>query len=207
MLTLWRCPLKKNPNVDETLNNKAPQRGFFLGYTNGFQSKGDIMAKSKVDKTNAMRALDQLKINYEALSYPCEGDEVKGGLEVAQLLGESPNVVYKTLVTHSDHDYVVAVIPSAEHLSLKRLAKVSGHKKLEMIAVAKLEPLTGYVRGGCSPIKMKKTFPTFIASAAETLPYIIISAGKRGTQIKIAPQDLLKAVRCQFADISDLEAE
>lgn len=164
------------------------------------------MAKSKIDKTNAMRLLDQLKLDYEALSYPCAGDEVLGGLEVAELLNESPSVVYKTLVTHSDDkDYIVAVIPSDEHLSLKRLAKVSGHKKVEMIAVAKIESLTGYIRGGCSPIKMKKTFPTFISEKAKNEPYIIISAGKRGYQIKISPENLQKAVRYQFADISDDE--
>lgn len=160
----------------------------------------------KVQKTNAMRLLDQLKLDYEALSYPCAGDEVLGGLEVAELLNESASVVYKTLVTHSDNkDYVVAVIPSDEHLSLKQLAKVSGHKKVEMIPVAKIETLTGYIRGGCSPIKMKKTFPTFISDKAKNEPYIIISAGKRGSQIKISPDNLQKAIRYQFADISDLE--
>lgn len=160
----------------------------------------------KVQKTNAMRLLDQLKLDYEALSYPCDGDEVLGGLEVAELLGEPPSVVYKTLVTHSENkDYVVAVIPSDEHLSLKQLAKVSGHKKLEMIPVAKIEPLTGYIRGGCSPIKMKKTFPTFISDKAREESYIIISAGKRGFQIKLSPESLQKAIRYQFADISDPE--
>lgn len=165
------------------------------------------MSKAKIDKTNAMRLLDQLKIEYEALSYPCNSDEVLGGVEVADLLGESPSVVYKTLVTHSDNkDYVVAVIPSSEHLSLKKLAKASSHKKVEMIPVVKLEPLTGYIRGGCSPIKMKKSFPTFISEKAKSEPYIIISAGKRGSQIKISPENLQKAIRCQFVDISDLEA-
>lgn len=165
------------------------------------------MAKAKIDKTNAMRLLDQLKLDYVALSYPCSGDEVLGGVEVAELIDESASVVFKTLVTHSDNkDYVVAVLPSDEHLSLKKLAKVSGHKKIEMIPVAKIESLTGYVRGGCSPIKMKKTFPTFISDKARDLPYIIISAGKRGAQIKISPENLQKAVRYQFADISDLEA-
>lgn len=160
----------------------------------------------KVQKTNAMRLLDQLKLDYEALSYPCDGDEVLGGLEVAELLGERPSSVYKTLVTHSDNkDYVVAVIPSDEHLSLKQLAKVSGHKKLEMIPVAKIEPLTGYIRGGCSPIKMKKTFPTFISDKAHEESYIIISAGKRGFQIRISPENLQKAIHYQFADISDPE--
>lgn len=167
---------------------------------------GIVMAKAKVDKTNAMRALDQLKLEYEALSYPCAGDEVLGGVEVAELINESASVVFKTLVTHSDNkDFVVAVIPSDEHLSLKKLAKISGHKKIEMIPVAKIEALTGYIRGGCSPIKMKKTFPTFISDKAKDLPYIIISAGKRGAQIKIAPENLQKAIRYQFADISDVE--
>ncbi len=166
------------------------------------------VAKAKIDKTNAMRLLDQLKINYEALSYPCVGDEVLGGIEVAELIGEPASVVFKTLVTHSDNkDFVVAVIPSDEHLSLKQLAKASGHKKIEMIPVAKIESLTGYIRGGCSPLKMKKVFPTYISDKAEKLPYIIVSAGKRGAQIKIAPADLLKAIKYQFADISDLEEE
>lgn len=161
----------------------------------------------KIQKTNAMRALDQLKLEYEALSYPCSGDEVLGGIEVAELIGESASVVYKTLVTHSDNkDFVVAVIPSDEHLSLKKLAKASGHKKIEMIPVVKIESLTGYIRGGCSPIKMKKFFPTFISDKAMNKPYIIISAGKRGAQIKIAPANLQKVIKYQFADISDSEA-
>ena len=100
---------------------------------------------------------------------------------------------------------VLYVCGSDEHLSLKKLAKISGHKKIEMIPVAKIEVLTGYIRGGCSPIKMKKTFPTFISDKAKDLPYIIISAGKRGAQIKIAPENLQKAIRYQFADISDVE--
>lgn len=165
-----------------------------------------FMSKIKTEKTNAMRLLDQLKIDYEALSYPCNSDEVLGGIEVAELLNESTNVVYKTLVTQSDNkDYVVAVIPSSEHLSLKKLAKVSGHKKIEMIPVAKIEMLTGYIRGGCSPIKMKKIFPTFISEKANNESYIIISAGKRGAQIKISPDNLQKALAYKFADISDVE--
>lgn len=162
------------------------------------------MAKSKVEKTNAMRLLDQLKIDYEALSYPCTGEEVLGGIEVAELINEPHSRVYKTLVTQTDHhEYVVAVIPSDDHLCLKKLAKVSGHKKVEMIPVAKIEPLTGYIRGGCSPLKMKRQLPTFISDKAKNEPYIIFSAGKRGVQIKMSPQNLSQAINYQLADISE----
>jgi Cys-tRNA(Pro)/Cys-tRNA(Cys) deacylase len=156
------------------------------------------MAK-KVTKTNAVRLIEQQKIAYELLHYETEAVKAVDGISVSEKIGYPVEYVYKTLVaTAGKNHYYVFVVPVAEDLDLKKAAKVVGEKKIEMIAVKGLLGLTGYVRGGCSPVGMKKLFPTYINSTAETLDFIIVSAGKIGTQLKLAPQDLAKVCQAKF---------
>ncbi|OLQ57826.1 aminoacyl-tRNA deacylase [Bacillus licheniformis] len=159
------------------------------------------MAK-KMAKTNAVRLVEQQNISYELLGYETEGGQPADGITVSEKIGYPVEYVYKTLVaTAGANHYYVFVVPVAEELDLKKAAKVAGEKKIEMIAMKELLGITGYVRGGCSPIGMKKWFPTYIDAAAETLDFIIVSAGKIGMQLKIAPQDLAKACDASFAEI------
>ena len=159
------------------------------------------MAKKHV-KTNAIRLIEQQKIAHEIFEYTTEDGAAVDGVTVADKIGQPVAHVYKTLIaTAGKGHYFVFVIPVAAELNLKAAAKVVGEKKVELIAVKELLGLTGYVRGGCSPIGMKKLFPTYIEQAAETLDYLIVSAGKIGMQIKLAPQDLAKASRAKFASI------
>ncbi len=159
------------------------------------------MAKKHV-KTNAIRLIEQQKITHEIFEYTTEDGAAVDGVTVADKIGQPVAHVYKTLIaTAGKGHYFVFVIPVAAELNLKAAAKVVGEKKVELIAVKELLGLTGYVRGGCSPIGMKKLFPTYIEQAAETLDYIIVSAGKIGMQMKLAPQDLAKASRAKFASI------
>lgn len=159
------------------------------------------MAKKHV-KTNAIRLIEQQKIAHEIFEYTTEDGAAVDGVTVADKIGQPVAHVYKTLIaTAGKGHYFVFVIPVAAELNLKAAAKVVGEKKVELIAVKELLGLTGYVRGGCSPIGMKKLFPTYIEQAAETLDYIIVSAGKIGMQMKLAPQDLAKASRAKFASI------
>ncbi|MEK4698386.1 Cys-tRNA(Pro) deacylase [Solibacillus sp. FSL R7-0668] len=159
------------------------------------------MAKKHV-KTNAIRLIEQQKIVHEIVEYTSEDGAAVDGMTVATKIGQSVEHVYKTLIaTAGKGNYFVFVIPVAAELNLKAAAKVVGEKKIEMIAVKELLGLTGYVRGGCSPIGMKKPFPTYIEQAAETLDYIIVSAGKIGMQMKLAPIDLAKASNAQFAQL------
>ncbi|MBZ5752117.1 MULTISPECIES: Cys-tRNA(Pro) deacylase [Metabacillus] len=156
------------------------------------------MAK-KGTKTNAVRLIEQQKIDYELLSYETEAGKAVDGISVSEKIGYPFEYVYKTLVaTAGKNQYYVFVVPVAEELDLKKAAKVIGEKKIEMIAVKELLGLTGYVRGGCSPIGMKKLFPTYIDSTAETLDFIIVSAGKIGMQLKVDPQDLAKICQAKF---------
>ena len=157
------------------------------------------MAK-KEDKTNVMRLLDQKKISYERIDF--EEFESTNGAEIAEYLGENPSQAFKTLVTigKSKQNYVF-VIPVNEELDLKKAAKAAGEKSIEMIKQKDLLPLTGYIHGGCSPIGMKKVFPTFIHESASAFDSIYVSAGRVGHQIKIAPADLLKLVKYSFADV------
>lgn len=154
------------------------------------------------NKTNAMRILEQRKIPYIAHSYP-HGDEAVDGVSIAQLTGQDPERVFKTLVTkgHSG-GYYVFVVPVAAELHLKKAAAAAREKSVAMIAVKELLPLTGYVRGGCSPVGMKKLFPTFFAEQAAVQPTIWVSGGRIGTQIEVKPDDLLKITRGRFADIT-----
>ncbi len=152
------------------------------------------------DKTNVMRVLDGKKISYESHSY--EPDPVLTGEDIAKILGEEPEKVFKTLVTcGKSGTYYVFVVPVKEELDLKKAAKVSGEKSISMIKQKELLPLTGYVHGGCSPIGMKKQFRTFIHETALKYDRVFVSAGKVGFQIELAPLDLIGAVGCVTADI------
>ena len=152
------------------------------------------------DKTNVMRVLDSKKIAYTAHTY--EQDPTMTGAEIAQILGEDADKVFKTLVTQAKSgQYYVFVVPVKEELDLKKAARASGEKAIAMIKQKDLLPLTGYVHGGCSPVGMKKQFPTFIHESAQDLDKIFVSAGKLGRQIELSPQDLAEVSRGTFADI------
>ena len=154
----------------------------------------------KEEKTNVMRVLEQKKVPYESRAYT--QDATLTGEEIAGILGQDPRHVFKTLVTRGKTgQYYVFVVPVAEDLDLKKAAKASGEKSIEMIKQKELLPLTGYVHGGCSPIGMKKAFPTFIHESAADLPRMFVSAGKVGFQVEVSPQDLAKTVGCGFADL------
>ena len=152
------------------------------------------------DKTNVMRVLDAKKVAYESHAY--EADSTLTGEQIAGILGEPAEKVFKTLVTQGKTGaYYVFVVPVKEELDLKKAAKASGEKSIAMIKQKDLLPLTGYVHGGCSPIGMKKPFPTFIHETAPTLDKIFVSAGKVGFQIELAPADLISVARITPADI------
>ena len=153
-------------------------------------------------KTNVMRILEQKRIPYVAHEYP-HADGPVDGVTVAKLTGQNPETVFKTLVTvgASKANYVF-VIPVAAELDLKKAAKAVGEKSIAMIHVSEIMPLTGYVRGGCSPVGMKKQFPTVFDETAELIDKILVSGGKIGTQIETAPADLIALVRGMTADIT-----
>lgn len=154
-----------------------------------------------MEKTNVMRILEQHGIPYTPHTYP-HGKEAVDGVSVAQMLGQDPECVYKTLVARGKSgDYFVFDIPVAEELDLKKAAKAVGEKAIELVHVKELLGLTGYVRGGCSPVGMKKQFPTVFHELAEILPTIMVSAGKIGWQIECNPADLLELVGAKTADI------
>lgn len=151
-------------------------------------------------KTNAMRILESENINFEIIEYSTK-DGI-GGVDVAEKLGEDKNRVFKTLVTEAkDGEHFVFVVPVSSELDLKKAAKASDSKKIEMIPQKKLLPLTGYVHGGCSPVGMKKSFKTFIDSSAEDLDFFYVSGGKVGMQIKVNPRELISAIDGEFSDI------
>lgn len=154
-------------------------------------------------KTNAMRILEQKKIPYKAHTYP-HGDTHVDGVTIAVLTGQSPERVFKTLVAQgASRQYYVFVLPVAAELDLKKAARVVGEKSMAMIPVKELTPLTGYVRGGCSPIGMKKSFCTTLAQQAADQSTILISGGRIGDQIELSPDTLLTLVRQgQYADIT-----
>ena len=155
--------------------------------------------KSKY-KTNVMRVLDGKKITYESHSY--EPDPTMSGEQIAEILGENAEKVFKTLVTQGKSGaYYVFVVPVKEELNLKKAAKASGEKAISMIKQKELLSITGYVHGGCSPIGMKKQFPTFIQEGASGFERIFVSAGKVGYQIELSPADLMAVSGCREADI------
>ena len=152
-------------------------------------------------KTNVMRVLEQKKIKYTPHSYP-HGDDAVDGLTVAALLGVDAAKIFKTLVTRgASRGIYVFVIPVGAELDLKKAAKAVGEKSIEMIHQKELLPLTGYVHGGCSPVGMKKLFPTVIDASAENLETMIVSAGRIGYQVELSPRDLAALVRAKFADL------
>ena len=153
------------------------------------------------EKTNVMRTLERLKLPYNAYAYPTDGTAVSG-TEVAALLKKDAAQVFKTLVTvGKSGKYYVFMIPVAEELDLKKAARCAGEKSIEMIKSKELLPLTGYVHGGCSPIGMKKQFPTFVHESAAAFPEIMFSAGKIGYQVELSPASLQKAVRLTLGDL------
>ena len=157
------------------------------------------MSKKEL-KTNAMRMLDRMKIPYEYETYECE--DFTDGIETADKLGYDHALVYKTLVTTGKSgEHYVFVIPIEAEIDFKKAAKAVGEKSLEMLHLKNLTKVTGYVRGGCTAIGMKKQFPTVIQKDAEELTQMHVSGGKLGMQLKLAPADLKKAAKAQFADV------
>ncbi len=159
------------------------------------------MAK-KIEKTNAARLLDKAKITYNLITYEFDENDL-AAQHVADSLGQDIACVFKTLVLHGDKTgYIVCVIPGNMEVDLKALAKVSANKKVEMIPMKDLLQVTGYIRGGCSPIGMKKRFPTYFHSTANDYEKIYVSAGVRGLQIQIAPSDLISFVQATVAEVA-----
>jgi len=155
----------------------------------------------KLKKTNAARILDGLGIGYEIKTYEVDEDDLSA-VHVAQVSGLDIKTIFKTLVARGDKTGIImAVIGGGDELDLKALAKASGNKSVEMIALKELLPLTGYVRGGCSPLGAKKNYPVYLDSRALTLEKISISAGLRGMQIILSPQDLIKATNATTANL------
>lgn len=151
----------------------------------------------KINKTNVARLLDKAKVDYELIPYEVDENDLSA-VHVAASLGENIECVFKTLVLHGDKSgYFVCVIPGEHEVDLKMAAKVSGNKKCDLIPMKELLPLTGYIRGGCSPIGMKKAFPTYIHHTCADFPFIYISAGQRGLQLKLAPQDLIREAHAE----------
>ena len=156
---------------------------------------------AKQEKTNVMRTLERLKIPYQEHFY---GDtEAISGVEVAAVLGEDPARTFKTLVTvGKSKTHYVFMVPVAEELDLKKAAAAAGEKSVSMLPQKELLPLTGYVHGGCSPIGMKKSFPTFQHAGAEKLETVCVSGGKVGCQIELKPEDLQRVTGLKYADLT-----
>ena len=154
-------------------------------------------------KTNAMRLLDQKKIQYQIQEYP--SDEIIAAKDVAHYFGQSTSRLFKTLVTTDQKHYYVFCLPACDELNLKHAAKIAKTKKIEMLKQHDLLPLTGYVHGGCSPIGMKKVFPTFVCQSALDYETIYVSGGQLGLQIELNPRDLEKLLKVQFVDLKGEE--
>ena len=156
----------------------------------------------KEEKTNVMRLLEQKKIPYTPHSYPA-GDKAPDGVSVAELLGQEPGQVFKTLVTRgASGGYYVFDIPADRTLDLKKAAKAVGEKSIAMLLSRELLPLTGYVHGGCSPVGMKKQFPTVFHESCMNYPTICVSAGRVGFQVEVQPEALIGLVRGRTADVT-----
>ena len=155
----------------------------------------------KEQKTNVMRLLEQRKIKYTAHEYP-HGDEAVDGLTVARICGQNPDQVFKTLVARGTSKTVyVFVVPVTAELDLKKAAKASGEKSIAMIHFSEINALTGYVRGGCSPLGMKKQYRTFYNISAAEKPTIMVSAGKIGYQVELSPDELVRLTRGSYAEL------
>ncbi len=154
-----------------------------------------------MNKTNAIRILESKKINFDTIEYNVDEDDLSGET-VAEKIGQSKDEVFKTLVAKGNKTgFCVFCIPVSCELNLKKAAQASGNRNVEMIKVKDLFSLTGYVRGGCSPIGMKKPSPTFIDETAQLFDWIFISAGVRGMQIKINPDDLIEMTNSRYVDL------
>lgn len=161
------------------------------------------MSRKKTAKTNAMRILDALKIPYEGLEYGSGEGEFVDGVQAARMLGLKEQEVFKTLVASGAGGAVyVFVIPVAEELDLKKAAKAAGEKSIAMLPVRDIQAVTGYIRGGCTAVGMKKHFPSFIDVRAESLEKMYVSGGARGIQIGLAPEGLKRAASAEFADLA-----
>lgn len=155
---------------------------------------------AKDNKTNAMRILDKMKISYERNSYEC--DEFIDGIHIADMLGQPYERSFKKIVTQGGPDaYYVFVLPVDKEIDLKKAARVSGQKRLSLIPVKEVNKVTGYIRGGCTPVGMKKKYPTFVHESASAFDKIIISGGRIGEQLFIKPEDLLTASGAVYADV------
>lgn len=155
----------------------------------------------KLNKTNAARILDREGVEYELIPYTVDPDNLAAD-HVASELGEPIEQVYKTLVLHGDKTgHFVCVIAGNREVDLKKAAKVSGNKKAEMIPMKELLPVTGYIRGGCTAIGMKKKFPVYVSREMVDFPYIYVSAGQRGLQLKLKPADLIRVAEASPADL------
>lgn len=158
------------------------------------------MAK-KQQKTNAMRILDAKKVEYNIYTYEADDNHIDG-ISVAQKLNQDENTVFKTLVAQgASKNFYVFVIPVAESLDMKKAAKAAGEKNVEMIHVKDINKVTGYIRGGCSPVGMKKLYPTFVHESGKDLEKIIVSGGKIGFQIELKPDDLQEVVNFKYEDL------
>ena len=159
------------------------------------------MAKQKIEKTNAARLLDRAKVAYELVPYTVD-EENLAATHVAEELGEPIEQVFKTLVLRGDRNgHFVCVIPGDKEVDLKAAAKLSGNKSAALIPMKELLPTTGYIRGGCTPIGMKRRFPTFIDSSCLNFDHIFISAGVRGLQLRINPQELIRFTEATAAPL------
>lgn len=155
----------------------------------------------KTAKTNVARLLDKANVAYELIPYEFDENDL-AATHVAEALGQDINQVFKTIVLRGDRNgHLVCVVPGNCEVDLKKAAKASGNKKVEPLAMKELLPTTGYIRGGCSPIGMKKHFPTYFHETALLYPQIYVSAGQRGLQIRISPADLIRESRGEIADI------
>ena len=156
-----------------------------------------------ISKTNVARLLDKAKIVYELVPYIVDENDL-AATHIAEQLGENIKQVFKTLVLRGDKTgHFVCVIPGDEEVNLKKAAKVSGNKKADLIPMKELMPTTGYIRGGCSPVGMKKPFPTFFDDTCMNFEYIYVSAGVRGLQLKISPRELVNYVNASLAELTD----
>lgn len=156
---------------------------------------------SKNIKTNVARFLQKKGVKFDLIPYEVDENDL-GAEHVAEFLSENVEQVFKTIVLHGDKSgYIVGVLPGNHEIDLKKLAKVSGNKKCEPLPLKDLLPTTGYIRGGCSPIGMKKKFQTYIHTTVNSFPYVFVSAGVRGVQLKISPVDLIEQTEAVVADI------
>ena len=159
------------------------------------------MAKNKINKTNVARFLDKAGVKYELIPYEVDESDLSA-VHVAAQLNEDVERVFKTIVLHGDKSgYFVCVVPGDSEIDLKKAAKVSGNKKCDLLPMKELLGVTGYIRGGCSPIGMKKHFPTYIHASAQQYQRIFVSAGVRGLQIALSPADLMLQSRGEYADL------